>query len=186
MSFDWSKVEGYKEDMTADEKLALLDNYEPEDPTPQEDPKPAAGYVSKKRFDEVASELAKTKKELKGRMSADEQAELERQTKANEMETELKELRHEKTVSTYKASYLAQGYDEKLAEEAANAMADGDSEKVFAAMKKFNEAQEKALKAKLLKETPVPPASDDPNHKEDPNEKMLAAMRKAMGLPPTK
>ena len=25
--FDWNSVEGYREDMTADEKLALLDNY---------------------------------------------------------------------------------------------------------------------------------------------------------------
>lgn len=186
MSFDWTKVEGYNEEMTPEEKIALLESYEPEETPKEKEPeqKPSAGYVSKKRFDEVASELAKTKKELKSRLSTDEQAEMERQTRVNEMETELEELRHDKKVSTYKASYLAQGYDEKLADEAANAMADGDSDKLFTAMKRFNDAQEKALKAKLMQETPRPPASD--TKEEKPEDKMVAAMRKAMGLPPTK
>ena len=33
MAFDWTKIEGYREDMTADEKLALLENHEPSKPT---------------------------------------------------------------------------------------------------------------------------------------------------------
>ncbi len=112
MAFDWSKVEGYREDMSAEEKLALLDSVKPEeeeappaDNPPAEKPAPKTGYVSKARFDQVSSELAAAKKELRSRMSVDEQKELDRQAKANEMETELKELRHEKAVSSYKASY---------------------------------------------------------------------------------
>jgi len=27
MAFDWTKVEGYREDMTAEERVALLENY---------------------------------------------------------------------------------------------------------------------------------------------------------------
>ena len=183
--FDWTQVEGYREDMTPEEKLALLDSYEPETPPPADpEPKPNPGpVVSKKRFDEVASELAKVKKELKGRLTADEAAELERQTKVTEMETELQELRHEKLVQTHRASFLAQGYDNALAEEAANAMADGDSEKVFDVMKRHNANMEKKLRAKILKETDVPPAGDDPDKKPDPDKKMVDAMRKAMGLP---
>ena len=34
MAFDWTTVDGYREDMSADEKLALLDNYEPAQPAP--------------------------------------------------------------------------------------------------------------------------------------------------------
>lgn len=188
--FDWTKVDGYREDMTADEKLALLDNYEqPTEPTPQPEPEPKAPngpVVSKKRFDEVASELAKVKKELKGRLTADETAELEKQTRMTEMETELNELRHEKMVANHRASFLSQGYDDALAEEAANAMADGDTDKVFEVMKRHNANAEKALRAKILKETNVPPAGDDPNTKPDPNKKMVDIMRKAMGLPPQK
>lgn len=196
MAFDWSKVDGYKDDMTAEEKLALLESYEPDasnannnDPAPKEpEPapsKPMGAVISKKRFDEVAAELARVKKELKGRMTADEADEMERQAKVTEMETELNELRREKLIATYRASYLEQGYDAKMAEDAANAKVDGDSATEFAIMKKFNEAQEKALRAKILKETGVPPASDTPP-KESEDDKVINAMRRAMGLPPNK
>ena len=38
MAFDWTKVEGYKEEMTPEEKLALLDNYNDPEPAPKNDP----------------------------------------------------------------------------------------------------------------------------------------------------
>ena len=75
MAFDWTSIEGYREDMTADEKLALLDSYEaPKDnPAPPKDnpnpdpapaPAPSKGMVSKAQFDKVSSELAAVKKHL--------------------------------------------------------------------------------------------------------------------------
>ena len=177
MAFDWTKVEGYKEDMTPEEKLALLDNYNDPEPAPKNDPAPAptpdpkndpapapkGGMVSKAQFDKVSSELAAVKKQLRGKMTEDEAKELERQQHQEEMETELNTLRREKALAGYKASYLSQGYDEQLAEEAATAMVDGDMDTVFAVMKKQSVNAEKAMRAKILKETPVPPASDDPN-----------------------
>lgn len=177
MAFDWTKVEGYKEDMTPEEKLALLDNYNDPEPAPKNDPAPTptpdpkndptsapkGGMVSKAQFDKVSSELAAVKKQLRGKMTEDEAKELERQQHQEEMETELNTLRREKALAGYKASYLSQGYDEQLAEEAATAMVDGDMETVFAVMKKQSVNAEKAMRAKILKETPVPPASDDPN-----------------------
>lgn len=177
MAFDWTKVEGYKEDMTPEEKLALLDNYNDPEPAPKNDPAPTptpdpkndpapapkGGMVSKAQFDKVSSELAAVKKQLRGKMTEDEAKELERQQHQEEMETELNTLRREKSLAGYKASYLSQGYDEQLAEEAATAMVDGDMETVFAVMKKQSVNAEKAMRAKILKETPVPPASDDPN-----------------------
>lgn len=171
MAFDWTKVDGFKEDMTPEEKLALLDNYEPQPdpaPAPQEsagqNPAPVrsmAGMVSKAQFDKVSSELAAVKKQLRGKLNEDEQRELDRQSEREEMEAELKALRREKSISTYKANYLAQGYEEALAEEAAVATADGDMDTVFATMKKAQMATEKAMRARILKETPVPPAGDD-------------------------
>lgn len=192
MSIEWSNIEGYREDMTAEEKLALLENYEPPKPTepvtePTE-PKPSpakGGAVSKERFDKVSSELAALKKQMKSRMTEEEQKELERQTEVEDMRTELDELRHEKKVASFKASYLAQGYDEALAEKAANAMADGDEKALFEAMTAHNANAEKAMRAKLLKETPVPPASETPKE-EDKDKKMLDIMRRSMGLPVTK
>ena len=175
MGFDWSKVEGYHEDMSADEKLLLLDNFDmpnievkPENdpaPSPTPAPKPAAGFVTKAQFDKVSSELAKAKKDLRAKMSADEQNEADRLAAEQAMKEELETLRKEKQHSVHKASFLAQGYDEVLAEEAASAMTDGDMEGVFAAMKKHSINAEKALRAQILKESPVPPAGDDPNKK---------------------
>ena len=192
MSFDWTKVEGYREDMTAEEKLSLLENMDT-DPNPQPDPEPdpaptpskapsREGMISKAQFDKVSKELAAAKRQLRAKMTNDEIEEERRRQEQEDMKMELETLRKEKTVSNHKASFLSQGYDEALADEAANAMADGDMETVFAVMRKHSVNAEKALRAKILKETPVPPAGDDPN--EAKAKKEMADLRASFGLPP--
>ena len=177
MAFEWDKVEGYREDMTADEKLALLDNYEP---APAPEPINSK-VVPKSQFDKVSSELAAAKKQLKSKMSEDEQKELDRAASEEAMKQELATLRREKTIGSHKASFLSQGYDEALAEEAAVAMTDGDTDTVFSIMRKQSVNAEKALRAKILKETPVPPAGDEKSP-EDENKKQIAEIRRyAMG-----
>lgn len=192
MAFDWTKVEGYREDMTAEEKLSLLENMDT-DPNPQPDPEPdpaptpskapsREGMISKAQFDKVSKELAAAKRQLRAKMTNDEIEEERRRQEQEDMKLELETLRKEKTVSNHKASFLSQGYDEALADEAANAMADGDMETVFAVMRKHSVNAEKALRAKILKETPVPPAGDDPN--EAKAKKEMADLRASFGLPP--
>lgn len=192
MSFDWTKVEGYREDMTAEEKLSLLENMDT-DPNPQPDPEPdpaptpskapsREGMISKAQFDKVSKELAAAKRQLRAKMTNDEIEEERRRQEQEDMKLELETLRKEKTVSNHKASFLSQGYDEAMADEAANAMADGDMETVFAVMRKHSVNAEKALRAKILKETPVPPAGDDPN--EAKAKKEMADLRASFGLPP--
>lgn len=192
MSFDWTKVEGYREDMTAEEKLSLLENMDT-DPNPQPDPEPdpaptpskapsREGMISKAQFDKVSKELAAAKRQLRAKMTNDEIEEERRRQEQEDMKLELETLRKEKTVSNHKASFLSQGYDEALADEAANAMTDGDMETVFAVMRKHSVNAEKALRAKILKETPVPPAGDDPN--EAKAKKEMADLRASFGLPP--
>ena len=192
MSFDWTKVEGYREDMTAEEKLSLLENMDT-DPNPQPDPEPdpapapskapsREGMISKAQFDKVSKELAAAKRQLRAKMTNDEIEDERRRQEQEDMKLELETLRKEKTVSNHKASFLSQGYDEALADEAANAMADGDMETVFAVMRKHSVNAEKALRAKILKETPVPPAGDDPN--EAKAKKEMADLRASFGLPP--
>lgn len=167
MAFDWSAVEGFNEGMTAEEKLALLDNYEPPKPAPAPEPDEAQkaptslkGYIPKKQFDDLSSELAKLKRELKSRMTDDEAREADRVAAEEALQNELKELRREKTISTNKAAFLARGYEDALAEEAAIALADGDTDTMFALMTKAQTAAEKALRAQILKEAPVPPPGD--------------------------
>ena len=192
MCFDRTKVAGYREDMTAEEKLSLLENMDT-DPNPQPDPEPdpaptpskapsREGMISKAQFDKVSKELAAAKRQLRAKMTNDEIEEERRRQEQEDMKLELETLRKEKTVSNHKASFLSQGYDEALADEAANAMADGDMETVFAVMRKHSVNAEKALRAKILKETPVPPAGDDPN--EAKAKKEMADLRASFGLPP--
>lgn len=183
MAIDWTSIEGYRDDMTADEKLALLDNVElpkaaDPAPAPKEDEKPTVRKtVPKADFDKVASELAAMKKQLRSRMTQEEAAEEERRSQQEAMEKELNELRREKTLSTYKASYLAQGYDDAMATQAATAMADGDMESVFAIMAKQRGIYEKSLRAQILKDTPVPPGGVNP----DETEKQKAEEAKLRG-----
>lgn len=183
MNIDWTNIEGYREDMTADEKLELLANMPEPEPEPVSPTNPPKGFISKKQFDDLASQLAKTKKDLRSRQTEDEQREADRQAQYDAMTAELEGLRKEKLLAGYKASFLAQGYDAAMADEAATAMAEGDMDGVFAVMAKQTKIQEKAIRTKLLAETPVPPAGDGSveklKEKEEENKR-----RKAFGLPP--
>ena len=126
------------------------------------------------------SEAADYKKQLRAKMSDDEAAAAERDAKWAEMEAKLQALEMEKTISTYKASYLAMnGYDEKLAQETAEALAKGDMAKVFANQQKAMEAHDKALKAELLRNTPKPEgAGGGDNRDEDPSVELARKLGK--------
>lgn len=154
-------IEGF-DSMTAEEKVdALLKVEVPEKVD-------LAGYVKKDLFDKTASELAEAKKTLKGKLTEDEAAAAEREAKWAEMEAKLQQLEQEKTISTYKASYLAMpGFDEKLAEDTAKALAAGDMEKVFVNQQKANAAYEKKLRADLVKQDPKPDGAGGDDQKKD-------------------
>ena len=189
MKIDWNTVEGYDENLSPEEKLALLEKHEFPNPTNEGSPDASQGNKGgtnwKAQFDKTASELAAVKKQLRAKMTDDEAKESERQAAQEAMETELKELRRDRTISTHKAAFLAQGYDEALADEAAVAMTDGETDTVFLAMKKHAAAVEKELRAKILKETPAPPAGDDPNN-DAKKKKEMDELRASFGLPPLK
>ena len=102
------------------------------------------------------SEAAEFKKQLREKMSAEELKAKEDAEKWEALVKERDELLREKTVAGHKAKYLALGYDEKLATETAEALANGDIDKVFANQKKHNDLVEKRIRADVLKETPMP------------------------------
>ncbi|MDR2044900.1 MAG: hypothetical protein LBQ15_11180 [Clostridium sp.] len=181
MAIEWSSIEGYSEGMSDSEKLALLENQstdgspkveketEIEDETKVEtkvDTKSASKMVDKKLFDKAASEVANLKRQLRAKMSEDEAKELDRQQEMESAKQELEQLRKEKTLTAYKASFLSIGYDDELASETADALAEGDMDAVFTNMKKYGANIEKALRAKILKETPAPPAGNSKDEKD--------------------
>ena len=121
---DISKIDGYA-DMTPEQKIAALEAFETEDPD-------YSGYVKKDIFDKIASELAAKKKELNEKLTEDEQKKQKEQEEREELQSKYDKLLRESEVSKFKAKLLGMGYEEKLADATAEAMADGDTEKVFA------------------------------------------------------
>lgn len=150
---DVSQIEGYAE-MSAEEKLKALEELELSEPD-------YSGYIKKEVFDKTASELAEKKKALKEKMTEDEAAKQKEKEEREKLQADYEKLLRESTVSKNKAKLLALGYEEKLADETAEAMADGDSEKVFANQKKHLEAVEKKVRADALKDTPKPAPDGD-------------------------
>lgn len=151
---DIAQIEGYSDELTAEEKLTLLENYD----VPELEKQGGEKMIAKRLFDKTASELAAAKKQLREKLTDEETQKLEAEQTLQNMQTELGELRKSKTVSEHMASFLALGYDNALARETAEAMADGDTSRVFANQSKFLSNRESALKAELLKNTPAPPA----------------------------
>lgn len=150
---DVTKISGYA-DMSAEEKLKALEAYDLPDPD-------MSGFVSKEQFDKTASELAAKKKELRDKLTDDEAAKQKEQEERDAMVKELNALRRESTVSKNKAQLVALGYDEALADDTAEAMADGNIAKVFANQKKHLDAFEKKIRGDVLKSTPRPTPDGD-------------------------
>jgi len=149
---DTKLITGY-EQMTPEQKVAALEAYNHPDPD-------YSGYVKKDLYDKAASDAASWKKKHNELLTEDERKKQEDADALANMKKELDELRKDKTISEFKAKLIAQGYDEALASDTAQAMADGDTAKVFANQGKFLEDYAKKVKADAMKKTPKPPAGD--------------------------
>lgn len=150
---DVTQIEGYAE-MSAEDKLKALEGFDIPDPD-------YSGYVKKDLFDKTASELAEKKKQLKDKMTEDEQKAQKEQEEREELQSKYDKLLHESEIAKHKAKLVALGYEETLADETAVAMADGDMEKVFANQKKHLDSVEKRVRADALKDTPKPTPDGD-------------------------
>ena len=139
------KIDGY-ENMTAEEKLAALEAYEPD----------MSGFVRKDLLDKANSEAASYKKQLREKMSADEQAQAQQAEAMKSMQDELAALRQEKAVGDLTKRWMGLGYSEELATATAKAMTEGNMDVVFKNHAAFVAEREKSLKAELLKQTPTP------------------------------
>ena len=102
------------------------------------------------------SEAADYRKQLRDKMSAEEIKAKEDAEKFEELQKKYEELVRKDAISQNKVKLLALGYEEKLANDTAEAMVNGELDKVFANQKKHIEAVEKKIRADVLKETPTP------------------------------
>lgn len=154
-NIDVTTIQGF-DGMTAEQKVEALLNVEIPERIDM------SKYVSKETADKYASEAAEYKKQLKSKMSVDEAAKVEQDKAMQEMQDKYNALLKQSTIANHTAKYLAMpGYDEKLARETAEALFDGDMEKVFANQQKANEAYEKKIKADALKGMRDPAKGDD-------------------------
>ncbi len=145
----------YKEGMTIEEVMSL----DVEMPKPDN----SAYDNLKKRFDEVASEAANFKKQLRANMSEAEQKAAADAEELAKIVAERDQLKQEKAIAENAKGLVAIGYDESLATEVATALYNGDAATVIKAQAKFVDAQKKAVLADAVKETPAPPASWNDN-----------------------
>lgn len=147
---DVTKIEGYDK-MTPEEQIAALLGFEYDD-----------GASEIERYKNAAtkanSEAAEWKKKHNALLSDDEKNKQASEEKMAQMQEELDKLRRKDTVSGFVAQLVAQGYEAKLAQKTAEAMADGDMAKVLAYQTEFLTTHDNALKAEILKGTPTPPA----------------------------
>nr|DAN01660.1 MAG TPA: hypothetical protein [Caudoviricetes sp.] len=112
----------------------------------------------KTQLSKANSEAAEYKKQLRGKQSADEVAAAEQKAAMDKLTEENAELKRSIALSEKKAKLVAMGYEEKLADETATAMIDGDMDKVLENQSKYIAAHEKDVLAKKMRGTARPAA----------------------------
>ncbi len=120
---DTTKIKGFAE-MSAEEKLEALQNYEYED---------ADTYKTemeryKNANSKANSEAAEWKKKHNALLSDEEQKRIEQEEKFSAMEMQLQKLQIEKHQASLSSQYLAMGFDEASATEMSAALASGNVE----------------------------------------------------------
>lgn len=98
---DITKLDGYREDMTVEEKLELLNNYEIPEPSKE-------GLIDKALFDKTSSELALAKKQLKEKLTDEEKKAQELIEKDNL----LKDFQQKEKLNSIALSLAKQGITE--------------------------------------------------------------------------
>lgn len=147
--------DAYKEGMTFEEVESALESVTiPEDNS-------AEIERLKNALSKSNSEAAGYKKQLREKMTEDEQKKQKEQEEREELQNKYDKLLRESVISKNKAKLVALGYEEALADETAEAMADGDTEKVFANQQKHLASFEKKVRAEALKNTPKPTPDGD-------------------------
>lgn len=138
-------IPGY-ENMTVEEKLKALEGYEPD----------MSGFVSKAVFDKTASEAANYKKQLRDKLTDEEQRAAREAEEREKLMARVQELERDKKVADLTSKYMSLGFDSAVALKTATSHVDGDFDKVFANFKSLIDSREKTIRAEMLKSTPEP------------------------------
>lgn len=110
----------------------------------------------KNALSKANSEAADYKKQLRTKQSDDEAAAAMQKEEHDKLVQENADLKRSIALSERKAKLISMGYDEKLADETATAMVDGDMDTVMANQSKYLEVQKKTIQADHMRGTPRP------------------------------
>ena len=113
----------------------------------------------KNSFDTASSELAATKKQLRTKMTAEEQIEEEKRLADEAKDAKIQELESKFRTMDYSKRYMGIGMDEKTAEALSELTGElVDADKFFSALGKFitasNKAAEENYRQELIKNNP--------------------------------
>ena len=108
----------------------------------------------------ASADASKYKKELQAKQSADERAEAERAEREAARDRELEELRNERNIANHKAQFTSLGFEDALAQEAAEALNSGDTAKLFGGIRKFIDIHDRALAEKAVLNNPTLPGGE--------------------------
>lgn len=174
-------IEGYAE-MSAEDKLKALEEYEFETPAPKDSEEVTK---LKNALSKANSDAAEWKRQFREKQTEAERAEAERKEHEAAVEDELRTLRRDKTVSGYIAQYLALGYTQELALKAAEATADNDAATIMSCQQEYLAAKTKELEAAALNKQPTLTPGAPPTAKQA-EEEATNKLRQHFGLPPIK
>ena len=102
------------------------------------------------------SEAADYKKKLREKQTDDEAKAAADKEAFDKMVEENNTLKRSIAIAEKKAKLIGMGYEEKMADETAVAMIDGDMDKVLTNQSVYLEAQKKAIQADHMRKTPRP------------------------------
>ena len=109
---------------------------------------------NKKARDKALSEVGEYKKQLRAKMTADEQAEIERQEAEAEQKAYVASLETFKKTAEATARYALQGMNQEMATQAANAEISGDMDLLADIQRKHAQQMVKDAQAEWLKSRP--------------------------------
>lgn len=108
----------------------------------------------KKAQEDAATDASNWKKKYNATLSDAEKLAQEKADREAEKDAELNQLRRESAVSKFEKNFLSLGYSQELAQKAAEAQFDGDTDTLFLVQSQAQEAIVKAKEAEWYKKRP--------------------------------
>ena len=156
---DLTTITGY-EAMTPEQKIAALEGFDFD--MSEIDSLRETAKNQKSLIDKYTGEIGQLKKQQNAKLTEEERKSKEYEDALKDMQTKYEELRKSNTIAEYMSKYLSLGFEKDLARETAEAMADGDMNKVFENLEKHKTEEEKKAKAEAARSMPKPSGKGQP------------------------